>query len=169
MLHLLLDLVAGTQPFCIYKLDYSRHLSFTCPWWLAYFIHCDLFRFTHTVVCIWISLKLKAEFHFMYLLYYLWKLKDVQAASTICLVVTNSSLDIGEWTRLDLLSRLWGMSPETELLDHAGLVSVFQELDCTLKLRSGAPRNHICWHDSWSHELAMPGRSCLSVAETERH
>lgn len=39
----------------------------TCPWRLAYFTGCNVFKFTHAVVCTWISL-LKAEFHFTHIL-----------------------------------------------------------------------------------------------------
>lgn len=106
-----LDLVAGTQPFSIYKFGYSRHLAFTCPWQLAYFTGCIVFGFSHTVVGIWISL-LKAGFHFMYILYCL--LKDVQAASTIWLAVTNSGMiytDIYEQICLNQLFKPFGHLP----------------------------------------------------------
>lgn len=68
----------------------------------------------------------------------------MQAASTMRSVVTNAAMDKGEQTGLNPLSRLRDVYPDRELLGHAGLLLILQELDYTFKLSSGAPRNYLC-------------------------
>lgn len=139
---------------CVYKLDYSRQLSFTHLWRLVYLGQCNTFRFAHT------CLNFLAEGCLPFYVYIVLSVVglDVQAASTMRSVVTNAAMDKGEQTGLNLLSRLRDVYPDRELLGHAGLLLILQELDYTFKLSSGAPRNYLCWYDSWGCGLAMLDR-----------